>query len=557
MLVPMGDLPVLLNPSAFGQLIGILVAIPTLILAIRIPFKRSYHWVFIAFVVIWTVRFGVGLYAQSSQTPEIFFERAWWTWFLGPPSAPLLYHFTLLLGNTKMTNWQKYSLAGGYAYWLTTIQGFALLNPTLIFREPVRQTATGYATSPGLLDPILRPFGTAPVESTLYVLTLALLLKYSRRHGWSLTRTQIRYLSLGILVFFAGSYAWSWSRFVGGPQALPFLQALGMATLLLGLTRYNFLSITPSAEKVSMTPKKFDLKPGTSYLSMGPDSKYPFEVFSDLVKHDSFGLCITRSPPDHIRESHKLNATPILWLSEEKTEYTVPPTDLHGLLASIKDFLHRTERAVVILDGLEYLVTVNGFKPFLRLIVRLNDLIVRGNGILIIPALTGGLTERQRTLLIAQCRSLEQLGGSEADDGTLPTIEQVVPEVQVGLKSNTIAGIQERQPPLQFKRGDAAKVFRFLAKAFLQDYTVLRVSVDSAGWRTGLEIADGARLSSYRIYGQGGLSGRALAELSKRGLVETRWFPGKPGRGGTVTKVRVNHGNPYVMEEVDRLAREP
>ena len=113
------------------------------------------------------------------------------------------------------------------------------------------------------------------------------------------------------------------------------------------------------------------------------------------------------------------------------------------------------------------------------------------------------------------------------------------------------------QEPLQFKRDDAEKAFRSLAKAFLADYTINRVSIDSAGWRTSLEIAEETKLPAYRVYGKGGQTGSALVELSKRGLVETRYFPGQRGRGGTVMKIRVNYANPYVKEELDRIAKQP
>ena len=113
------------------------------------------------------------------------------------------------------------------------------------------------------------------------------------------------------------------------------------------------------------------------------------------------------------------------------------------------------------------------------------------------------------------------------------------------------------QEPLQFKRDDAEKAFRSLAKAFLADYTINRVSIDSAGWRTSLEIAEETKLPAYRVYGKGGQTGSALVELFKRGLVETRYFPGQRGRGGTVMKIRVNYANPYVKEELDRIAKQP
>ncbi len=116
---------------------------------------------------------------------------------------------------------------------------------------------------------------------------------------------------------------------------------------------------------------------------------------------------------------------------------------------------------------------------------------------------------------------------------------------------------QETLHTLKFEHEDAAKAFRFLARDFLQDYTFQRLSIDTSGWRTALEIAEGAELPTSKVYGRNGDPGSALVELLKRGLVESRWFPGQRGRGGTIMKIRVNHGNPYVKGELDRLALQP
>jgi len=116
---------------------------------------------------------------------------------------------------------------------------------------------------------------------------------------------------------------------------------------------------------------------------------------------------------------------------------------------------------------------------------------------------------------------------------------------------------QETLHTLTFEHEDAAKAFRFVAREFLQDYTFQRLSIDASGWRTALEIAEGANIPTSKVYGRNGDPGSALVELLRRGLVESRWFPGQRGRGGTIMKIRVNNGNPYVKGELERLALQP
>lgn len=546
------DLLILPNAASGGFLVGIILSVAVFLVSLRIPFKRAYNWIFLIFVGSWTIRFIVGFVAQSSPTPEIFFERVWWTWFTGFPFNPMIYHFVVLFTTSKMAGWQKISIVGGYLWSLVIFQGFALINPTWLFQEPVRITSTGFASSQGLLAPYLWPLGIAPVDTFLYVLAGGMLLNYYRSNLSPLRKSQTRYVAVGVLIFLAGLYAWSWLRYISGPQALPFLQTLGMAAFLVGLTRSRFLSITPTAEQESKTTERLDLKPATSYLYLGSNSDYGFEAFAELVKHNRFGLCLTRSSPDIIQETFKLGNTPIIWMSEESGGDNFSPTDLRGIHSIIKDFLRRASPPVVLLEGLGYLISVNGFSPVLRLIIRLSDLCVRHKGIFILPATQGELTDREYGLLISQCPSMVPL--------ETPAMAEEVKEKEkedLGGRISLEAGSPSLKPrAMQFKRRDAEKAFGSLAKAFLHDYGVLRMTIESAGWRTAPEVAKSAKLSRYRIYGQGGFSGSALAELLKRGLAETRWVPGQPGRGGKIMKIRVNQGNPYVKEELDGMARQ-
>ena len=111
---------------------------------------------------------------------------------------------------------------------------------------------------------------------------------------------------------------------------------------------------------------------------------------------------------------------------------------------------------------------------------------------------------------------------------------------------------------MDFGNIDTSTVFLFLAQAFLTDYAVNHIFIDSAGWRTQLEIAEGTKLPTTRIYGRDGKDlGPALGELMRRGLIEWKSLAGQRGRGGIVRMIRINNGNPYVKSELDRVARHP
>jgi tetratricopeptide (TPR) repeat protein len=104
----------------------------------------------------------------------------------------------------------------------------------------------------------------------------------------------------------------------------------------------------------------------------------------------------------------------------------------------------------------------------------------------------------------------------------------------------------------QFKIAAAQKVFNFLIDAFVQDYMRRRLPLDNSGWTTLNQIVKQAKVSKSSVYGPKGRRGCAVSELEKRGLVETRVFPGERGRGGRIIKMRIAYGKETVKRHVDQ-----
>ncbi len=552
----MGEVIFSLNLIALGWLATLAVSLLTLFYAIRIPLKRTYNYIYILFVVDTVIWSSLVFYSQTADSTETFYARAWWNLLVGSPPQRLaiLYSFTIFFVHSKPGR-IRYTLLPLFA-WAFAFIGMLLVDRTLIFSRP-RITPIGFGSGPGSLTPYLAPYAVDITTTIITILIVALLLGHYRLQRSSVTRGQIRYLLGGVLLVAAAAYSFYVAQYLGGISLLSYLSAASIAVMLMGLRKHGFFAITPQPETQSKVPLRFDLAQGASYLAFEPEPKQSFEIFSNLALNGRNGLCITRSFPESIRETYGLKATPILWLTEEKSDNVIAPSDLNGLLVTIQVFLERAERPVVILQGIGFLASTNGFRPVMRLIARLSDANLRRDGIMIFSAVPGTLTDGQITMLSEECPSLQRLDVSrngEAVTSPLQPLQEIHPLL---MKNASVPAEPHTQEPLQFRSDEAEKVFKYLAKAFLMDYTVHRIIVDSAGWRTAMEIADGTKLPARKMYGRNGGPGQAIAELLKRGLVETRWVTGQRGRGGTVMKVRANHTNPYVKEEIDRMARQP
>ena len=128
-----------------------------------------------------------------------------------------------------------------------------------------------------------------------------------------------------------------------------------------------------------------------------------FETFATYVKNGYHGLCISRYFPKKIRTKYSLEKTPMLWLSHtDSDESHLDPSNLGVLTNILRDFFEKTEKGIVLLEGLEYLIIQNGFDTVLRFIQYLNEHVVTNNVILILPFNEESLEKKEMALLKAE-----------------------------------------------------------------------------------------------------------------------------------------------------------
>jgi predicted hydrocarbon binding protein len=153
--------------------------------------------------------------------------------------------------------------------------------------------------------------------------------------------------------------------------------------------------IRPAVETVSVAARKHELDDGTGYLLKEETGETSYEVFMDCVTHGYQGMCVTRDFPAKVRKKWGLEKTPIVWLSTaETTETTVSPQNLSALYYHIESFLKRTERGIVLLSGMEYLVSHNSYPSVLKFIQLLNELIAVRGALLVVSLSPQTLEEK-------------------------------------------------------------------------------------------------------------------------------------------------------------------
>ena len=166
--------------------------------------------------------------------------------------------------------------------------------------------------------------------------------------------------------------------------------------------------ISPVTEERSKEQLKHTVNGGTSYMINEEKPIKSNEIFQDLVTHGVPGLYIARTLPAKVRERYGLKKTPILWLSRTK-EYKehINPVDLVQLGYVIREFIKKSDDSVVLLEGIEYLITQNSFEEILQFIQSLNDSIALSHSRLIVPMDSATLSTQQHSLMKKEMAVLE------------------------------------------------------------------------------------------------------------------------------------------------------
>jgi len=411
-----------LDVFAIENLLRVVVTLVIIFFTLRIPFKRRYHWMFLVVEIALLWYTAAAFYNQLAPNAATAYAigTSWETagnWAYTRVQILLIFQFVVYFVSRRVSLWEKLVLIGGYVYAIATVWVPLVVDPSFLvttgtdIATPFGWSFPGFGTS----GPYLRPDGIDIYTTLMTIPLFFLLLRYYRSEKSPLVRGQTKYLIVGLVIFIAGFYVFYVTVYLNESSIASSIQnlsgAAGDLVLLLGLRKNGFYSVKPVAETATAEgPIRYPLEDGRSYLAR--DQKSAFEGFSELVRNGHEGLLITRIVPAEVRKDYGIQTTPIRWLAETKGQDAIPPGDLLGLSLTIKDFLEKAKKPVVMLQGIEYLTTYNGFTPILRLINGLRESSAATSGILILPVLPKSLEERDDVLLTSETTPMPIPGAS-------------------------------------------------------------------------------------------------------------------------------------------------
>jgi len=155
------------------------------------------------------------------------------------------------------------------------------------------------------------------------------------------------------------------------------------------------LGIEEKGVKSSRGPE--ELIEGCSYLikEHSPDASYA--IFRYMVmKEEKSGICVTRKSARVLKEKYGLESFSLLRLGKKEgssgmlssalgiSESSISSANLSSLYEKIVSYLEENRNSVMLIDGIEYLVSQNDFKTVMRFIQKLSDILERYEAYLII-----------------------------------------------------------------------------------------------------------------------------------------------------------------------------
>ncbi len=153
------------------------------------------------------------------------------------------------------------------------------------------------------------------------------------------------------------------------------------------------------------------LETGLNYLILGTNPRVAFSMLKTLVSLGAQGLALSTTFPSKLKKAYGLNNVEIRWFTDTTSEEgTIDPKRLEfEATRTISNFIKEMESAVILIDGLEYLVVENGFDNVLRFIKKINDISSVNGATLIMSVNPKSMSQDELTVLMKDFDIIEDL----------------------------------------------------------------------------------------------------------------------------------------------------
>jgi hypothetical protein len=162
----------------------------------------------------------------------------------------------------------------------------------------------------------------------------------------------------------------------------------------------------------SAMPIGWEFKLGNVYLVEERRPRLSFDMFEQGLSTGCCGMVVSRELPKRLQGEHNLGNSRIVWLTNLVGDGRINPTAIGILMSQVRSFIEGHPRTIVLIDGLEYLISLNTYDRMLQFMHQLRDVVMTNDAALVVPVDPRTLSERELALLE---RSLEVVAPRPTD----------------------------------------------------------------------------------------------------------------------------------------------
>ncbi|MCU0859550.1 MAG: DUF835 domain-containing protein [Thermoplasmata archaeon] len=156
------------------------------------------------------------------------------------------------------------------------------------------------------------------------------------------------------------------------------------------------------------------VEPSTVYLVKEDRPRMAFAMLAEAVERGATGMLVSREHPDRLADIYPFKAAVTLWLTRRAGKDNIDPTELSLLSLRIGKFAESKGKEVVLIEGMEYLITQNDFETVLRFVNHMHEFVSVHDCSVIFVVDPRVLSTRELALLERSARVVEPPEEKEA-----------------------------------------------------------------------------------------------------------------------------------------------
>jgi hypothetical protein len=171
---------------------------------------------------------------------------------------------------------------------------------------------------------------------------------------------------------------------------------------------------------LDLLKKRYGLSNGHIFLVNEAEPKESYRIFSAYTMTGSPGMIISRTAPKELQAQYRTGPATMIWLTFNKVDECdcIEPTGGGLIYKRISEFIKAHDKALIIIDGLEYLISQTTFGGAQKLLQAIHDDIMLSSALVLVPLDTAVLDQKQMHFLSRELKVIDPKDTDAKGKGT-------------------------------------------------------------------------------------------------------------------------------------------